>query len=514
MNSKQEHICVSFCERNVDALAKAIKKSAEVGLVEIRLDCLNHETLKSGFEHIRKLLLNSPVPVIVTFRPAEQGGGSSADFETRGAFWTQQGFGTASHLFDLEIELAEHFGCTLLAASSQIDWSRVICSYHDFNGVPGDLKQVYERLAATPARILKLAVAVQDATDCVDLFQLLDRARGESREMIAIGMGTAGLATRILGPSRGAFLTYAALDEKSATAPGQVTVEELKTLYRINQIDQQTRIMGVVGAPVAHSLSPHVHNAAFGFASINAVYIPFEVSNLPSFLKRMIHPRTRELDWNVRGLSITAPHKTTVMDYLDWVDPVGTAIGAVNTIIVENEKLCGYNTDTDALIQTLVGKLGPLNQARVAVIGSGGVASAALYGLRLQGAGTTVFARDVNKSKGLAERFGANSKGLIEASFEGFDAVINATPLGTVGKFETVTPATANQLRGARLAYDLVYNPIETRFLREARAAGCQTIGGLSMFVSQAAKQFRLWTDVNAPEDVMYSAARKALKRT
>jgi 3-dehydroquinate dehydratase / shikimate dehydrogenase len=513
MDSKHEHICVSLCERNIDALAKAIKRSAEAGLVEIRLDCLDHETLKSGFEHIRKLLLNSPVPAIVTFRPAEQGSGSNAGLETRSAFWTEQGFGLASQLCDLEIELAEHLARTTRAASTQIDWNRVICSYHHFSGVPSDLKQTYERLAATPARILKVAVAVRDVTDCVDLFQLLDRARAEGREMIAIGMGAAGLATRILGPSRGAFLTYAAPDEKSATAPGQVTVGDLKTLYRIDQIDQQTQIMGLVGLPVAHSLSPHAHNAAFGFASIKAVYIPFEVSDLASFVKRMIHPRTREVDWNMRGLSITAPHKTTVMDYLDWVDPVGTEIGAVNTIIVEDEKLCGYNTDADALIQTLAGKLGSLNQARVAVIGAGGVASAALYGLRQQGSSTTVFARDLNKAKRLAEAFGANSKSLIEASFEGFDAVINATPLGTVGEFEAVTPATANQLRGARLAYDLVYNPIETRFLREARTAGCRTIGGLSMFVSQAEKQFSLWTGAKAPEDVMYLAAEKALKR-
>jgi 3-dehydroquinate dehydratase / shikimate dehydrogenase len=513
MDSKQEHICVSLCERNVGALAKSIKKSAEAGLVEIRLDCLDRKTLKSEFEQIRKLLLNSPVPAIITFRRAGQGGGSSADLETRGAFWTEQGFGLASHLCDLEIELAEHFANTIRTTPTQIDWKRVICSYHDFNGLPSDLKQTYERLAATPARILKLAVAVRDATDCVDLFQLLDRARAEGREMIAIGMGAAGLATRILGPSRGAFLTYAALDEKSATAPGQVTVDDLKTLYRIHDIDRQTQIMGLVGLPVAHSLSPQVHNAAFEFASINAVYIPFEVSDLASFVKRMIHPRTREVAWHVRGLSITAPHKTTVMDYLDWVDPVGREIGAVNTVIVEDEKLCGYNTDADALIQTLAGKLGSLKQARVAVLGAGGVASAALYGLRQQGARTTVFARDVDKAKGPAEAFGADSKNLNEASFEGFDAVINATPLGTVGKLEAGTPATANQLRGARLAYDLVYNPIETQFLREARAAGCQTIGGLSMFVSQAAEQFRLWTGVNAPEDVMYLAAEKALKR-
>lgn len=513
MDSKQNPICVSLCERNIDALEKAIKKSADIGLVEIRLDCLDHEALNSRFDQIRSLLLNSSVHSIITFRPSEQGGASSADFETRTEFWTEQGFGLASHLCDLEIDLAEHLARTTRAIPTQIDWNRVICSYHEFSGLPADLKQTYKRLAATPARILKLAVAVRDATDCVELFQLLDRARAEGREMIAIGMGAAGLATRILGPSRGAFLTYAALNQKGATAPGQITANDLKTLYRIDQIDRHTQIMGLIGLPIVHSLSPIVHNVAFEFASINAVYVPFEVHDPASFFKRMIHPRAREIEWNVRGLSVTAPHKTGVMDHLDWIDPVAKEIGAVNTVVVEDDRLCGYNTDADALIRALIGQLGSLKQTRVAVIGAGGVAKAALYGLRQQGASSTVFARDINKAKVMAERFGGNCKSLTGATFEGFDAVINTTPLGTLGKFEADTPATANQFLGARLAYDLVYNPIETRFLREARAAGCETIGGLSMFVSQAAEQFRLWTGANAPEDVMYLAAEKALNK-
>jgi shikimate dehydrogenase len=210
-------------------------------------------------------------------------------------------------------------------------------------------------------------------------------------------------------------------------------------------------------------------------------------------------------------LSVTAPHKTSVMGCLDWIEPAAKEIGAVNTVVVLDDELHGFNTDADALVSTLIPKIGELREARCAVIGAGGAASGAVWSLRGKGAEVTVFARDVWKAQLLAERFGAMSKPLDEALFERFDVVINATPLGTSGTHETETPATAAQLRGARLAYDLVYNPAETRFLREAREAGCELIGGLEMLVTQACEQFRLWTGGEAPTEVMRTAAVKAL---
>lgn len=140
-------------------------------------------------------------------------------------------------------------------------------------------------------------------------FASLERAKREGREIIAIGMGTAGVATRILGPSRGAFLTYCSLTKKQPTAVGQLSVEELTRVYRVEKISRKTAITGLVGSPVGHSISPQIHNAAFASLGMDGVYIPFEVSDLKTFFKRMVHPRTREIDWPMRGLSITAPHK-------------------------------------------------------------------------------------------------------------------------------------------------------------------------------------------------------------
>ena len=503
-------IGVPVCERSVDAVAEACAKAAEVGdLIELRVDCLDPGEFENGLPEIKKILNASARPTILTFRPAEQGGQRSLDHASRSAFWCMREYPSAADFIDVELDLAQRFRSS--NTPLPLDWSHIICSHHDFAGVPADLDQVYQRMASFPARILKIAVRADDVTDCLPVFRLLDRARREDREMIAIAMGAAGTATRILGPSRGAFLTYGALKSDRATAPGQITARELRDLYRIDSVDRQTQITGLMGLPVSHSISPHIHNAAFQAAGVNAVYIPFEVRDVGSFLKRMINPRTREIAWNLRGLSVTAPHKRAVMDHLDWIEPAAQEIGAVNTIVVAQGALHGYNTDAVALIRPLLERTGELQALQCAVIGAGGAASAALWCIRQQGSSATVFGRNIDKASALAQRFGFGSKKLDGASFVGFDVVINATPLGTAGQLQDKTAATNDQLRGARLAYDLVYNPIETRFSREARQAGCETLGGLSMLLAQAAEQFKLWMAADAPDGVMSAAAARAL---
>jgi len=324
-------------------------------------------------------------------------------------------------------------------------------------------------------------------------------------------MGPAGIMTRILGPSRGSFLTYGSLDDESATAPGQLTARELREVYRIDRIDRQTEVFGIIGNPVGHSLSPHIHNAAFAAAGMNAVYVPFAVRDAVSFMRRLAHPRSRDLDWILRGLSVTTPHKSVVMDQLDWIDPAAKEIGAVNTIVVRDNLLHGYNTDAPGFIAPLRNAFGSLQGARCAIIGAGGGARAALWALRNDGAQVTLFIRDLERGSPVAHEFGVDCRELTGARFDQFEIVINATLLGTRGEYAEQTPATAEQLSGVRLAYDLVYNPIETRFLREARAAGCKTLSGLEMLVAQGVEQFKLWTGLDPNAEIMRAAARAAL---
>ena len=477
-------VCVSVCERNLEALWSTCERATEwADFIELRLDCLD-ETLEKLSEFDR--------PVILTFRPSEQGGHRDLTLEERQCFWNS----TAPHgetiWWDVEGDLVHDLNP---------DWSRVIVSHHDFNGVPKDLEQIYERLASSPAAVIKISVQANDILDCLPIFQLLDRARSEGREVIAIAMANAGIATRVLGPSRGSFLTYGALDDQNATAPGQINVRQLRSLYHVDTIDHETMICGLVGLPVMHSVSPLIHNTAFVEEGINGVYLPFEVHDASQFFKHMVHPRTRELSWNLRGLSITAPHKQTVMECLDWIEPDAKEIGAVNTVVVENDRLLGYNTDAAGFIDPLLKRFKTLHGARVAIIGAGGAARAAIWALKKQQAAVTLFARNPAKAQPLAELFGISCTSLSDASFAHYDLVINATPLGS-GAHIDQSPATREQLTGARCVYDLIYNPRDTRLLREANKAGCETLDGLEMLVAQAGLQFELWTGKSFSERI------------
>jgi len=484
-------ICVSVCENSVEALESAAVRASECAdVVELRLDCL------TDLEGLERILSRISRPVILTFRPREQGGRRELDQQTRESFWKTA---PRTEWWDIEWDL-----------TVETDWSRIIVSHHDFSGVPHDLSQIYQRLASTPARVVKIAVQTNDIVDCIPVFKLLDRARSEDRDVIAIAMGNAGLATRILGPSRGAFLTYAALEEEWATAPGQITAEKLRSVYHVDQIDCETMICGLVGLPVMHSVSPHMHNSALRTAGINGVYLPLEVRDLKTFFERLVHPRTRELDWNLRGLSVTAPHKSAVLDFLDWIEPNAKEIGAVNTIVVDDDKLRGFNTDAAGFMEPLLKVFDSLDGLRVAVLGAGGAARAAVWALLKQQASVTLFARDVVKARQLEQVFDVSYESLSSASFATYDLVINATPLGS-GELLDQVPATAEQLDGVNCVYDLVYNPIKTRFLQEASKLGCRTVPGLEMLVAQAKNQFVLWTGQTPSSNAMYEAAFAAL---
>lgn len=473
MNQKHSaRICVPVCEKDLDALKQTCERAVEwADLIELRLDCLN-ETPEQFPDLIQQ-------PVILTLRPSGQGGHRELTREERQRFWSSIALQAESVWWDIEGDLVHDL---------EPDWSRIIVSHHDFSGVPNDLEQIYERLARSPAAVLKIAVQANDILDCLPVFHLLDRASNEGREIIAIAMGNAGIATRILGPSRGSFLTYGALDDENATAPGQVNARKLRSLYHIDKIDEETMICGLVGLPVMHSVSPHIHNAAFVSEGVNGVYLPLEVQDAQQFFKRMVHPRTRELNWNLRGLSVTAPHKQAVMECLDWIDPDAKEIGAVNTVVVENDQLLGYNTDAAGFIDPLLSRFETLRDARVAIIGAGGAARAAIWALKHQSANVTLFARNTAEAQPLAGSFEISCLELSGASFNGYDLVVNATPH---------SPVTSKQMTGARCVYDLVYNPTETQFLREAHEAGCETLGGLEMLIAQAGRQFELWTGKN-----------------
>jgi 3-dehydroquinate dehydratase / shikimate dehydrogenase len=515
MQSYKARICVPVCVRRAGDLANEVKRAAEIGdVVEIRFDCFTEDEIGDAIKEYARLRQTFAETFIITFRPLEEGGHRAISIDERIAFWERDEklWNHERPTFDLpdiEFQLLSNAGLR-----NQLASDRIVCSHHDFASGPKELDQLYKRMTQFPVVTLKIAVQADDATDCIPVFNLIERARREGRELIAIAMGQAGVMTRILGPSRGSFLTYGSLDEDSTTAPGQVTARDLREVYRIDSIDRETQIMGVIGRPVAHSISPYIHNAALAQTNLNAVFIPFEVHDLDSFIRRMVRKSSREIEWNLRGIAVTAPHKSSVVKHLEWIEPAAKEIGAVNTIVVQDGGLHGYNTDAAGFIGPLNSRVGSLDGVRCAVIGAGGAARAVVWALRQERTSVTLFCRDPEKAKAIRDQFQVSCRPLADAAFFEFDIVVNATPLGTRGELETETPVTAEQLRGVRLAYDLVYNPLETQFMREARQAGCETVGGLEMLIAQAVEQFRLWTGKEPDVESMRDGANRALNNS
>jgi 3-dehydroquinate dehydratase/shikimate dehydrogenase len=440
--------------------------------------------------------------LLFTFRPQEQGGQRALSLDERRAFWQSLPAAVTAviSLADFELDLVESFA----HESPPLPWEKVICSWHNFDETPADLLARYQRTASTPAAIVKIATKANRMGDCLRIFDLLDHAQN-AKPVIALGMGLPGLATRVLALSRGALLTFGALRRGAESASGQPTATELRELYRARLLTRASEIYGVIGNPIGHSRSPLLHNAALKASGRDGVYLPFEVDDAREFLRDFVRPATKKLDWNLRGLSVTIPHKLAVMSQLDALDATAQAVGAVNTIVVEGARLIGYNTDVAGAMQPLAEQF-ELQGARVAVLGAGGAARAVCYGLRQHRAEVTIYARDLGKAQSLAQEFNARSDSL--ARFAGqCDVVINCTPIGMKGFGENQSPVKPESLQGVKLVYDLVYNPQATQLLDDARQAGCRTLGGLTMLVAQAAEQFRLWTGEAPPRGLMWRAA-------
>lgn len=494
-------ICIPITETKVELFLTAINEAELVAdAIELRLDYLPHEALSQVIIELHSRLKHISKPVIFTFRPREQGGMRDLNLQDRQNFWRSlpKEVIDVMAFADFELELAES-----LLEVSPIPWSKVICSWHNLEETPANLFEIYERIARTPAAVVKIATQVNRIGDCLRLFDLIDR-KSAAKPIVVLGMGMPGVMTRVFALSRGAMLTFGALKRGAESASGQPTVDELKELYRVKQLSRESEIFGVIGKPIGHSRSPLMHNCALKALHRDGVYLPFEVDDVSEFIRDFVRPTTRKIDWRLRGLSVTIPHKLAIIPHLDFIDMTAQRIGAVNTVLVEGDQLHGYNTDAVGAMRPLDALI-DVKSARIAVIGAGGAARAICYGLSERGADVTIYARDLRKAQLLADEFKART-GLIEGFDGQADVVVNCTPIGMHGHSEDHSPIEAEHLRGVRLVYDLVYNPEETALLREARAEGCRTLGGLAMLVGQAAEQFRLWTGVEAPVDVMWRA--------
>jgi 3-dehydroquinate dehydratase/shikimate dehydrogenase len=316
-------------------------------------------------------------------------------------------------------------------------------------------------------------------------------------------MGEQGIISRVLGVRAGSVFTFAALSPDEKTAPGQVTAQELRNVYRIEQVDAATRVYGVAGDPVVHSLSPAIMNAAFRRENVNAVYLTLHAKTLKDLLTCV-----REIP--LHGISVTMPYKEAILKHLDNTDSHTTKIGACNTVVrAQDGKLYGFNTDAAGVVRPLERRLPTLEGAKILVLGAGGAARAAVFGLKERGGEVYILNRTAAPAKKLARQARARTAKRADLKKLSFDAIINATPVGLANTRET--PLQENEIN-ARYVFDMIYDPAETRLLKLARERGAQLIPGIEMFVQQAARQFEIWTGKPAPGDEMLRTVLLALQ--
>ena len=483
-------ICVSVCAETANEFIDKMKRAAEItDVIELRFDCLNSDEISKTFGMIKAIRKRFDGKLLATYRPQEQGGKRDLTPKQREEFWLD------SHVFEFVnwADIEEDLPVSKITKMFGSVFNKVIKSYHNFTADTDDLSAVFDRLS-NQSEIIKIAIQTNKISDSTRVWSLLKKVENTSKSVIPIAMGEAGKWTRILGLAHGAPLTYASLKDGNETAPGQISTKDLIDVYRVKELDKQTEVYGVIGNPVSHSLSPYIHNEAFKNTKVNATYIPLEVNDLEEFLKVMVQPETRKVELNIRGFSVTIPHKETIVPHLDFIDPVARVIGAVNTVKIADGKLHGYNTDAAGFISPLRKIFPDLRDANVAIIGGGGVARAAIHSLQMESADITVYLRNPSKYKKLAGQFNVTLKPQNDFEANSHDIVINCTPLGLKGELENESPLYAEQLKNIQLAYDLVYNPMSTRFLREAEMAGAKTLSGLEMFLSQAIEQQKIWT--------------------
>jgi 3-dehydroquinate dehydratase/shikimate dehydrogenase len=502
-------LCVAIFVNN-DAQAKrdiAVAAEAGADLVELRLDTFHAE----AWDLLRRLTL----PVICTCRTESEGGQSTASDEDRIALLAQ--VAPRSAYIDLELDTAKKHPL------SPNTFPHLIFSSHDFQGRPEKLNNILVKLNESAADIAKIVWTARTIRDNLEAFEILQH---QQKPTIAVCMGEAGLISRVLAKKFNAFLTFASLDASSGTAPGQISVTDMKRLYRWDAIQSDTKVYGVVGHPIGHSMSPAIHNAAFDCVGHNGVYLPLLVNPGYESFKAFMESFVPFKGLDLSGLSVTIPHKENALRYLkekgEEVEPLAEQIGAVNTIVIDNGKMRGFNTDYAAILDCITNRLKitreDLANYRIAVIGAGGTGRTAVAALAAYGATVVIYNRTREKADALAAEFNGRTGKVVSASIEKLcdsccQIYINTTSIGMHPHVDQspMEDAAAN-LGPDVLVFDAVYNPMRTKLIEQAEAAGAKTIGGIEMFVRQAGGQFSAWTQKDAPLDLMREVVERKLR--
>jgi 3-dehydroquinate dehydratase / shikimate dehydrogenase len=465
--------------------------------LELRLDYLSQPL--AALPKLKNFLeLHPEATFIATCRRAVNGGKFKGSVANQIAI-LRKAADSGFQLVDLELQSVEALKATELHDLS--DRVGLIISHHNFKATK-NIDRQFADMNKYPADFYKLVSTATSLHDNVVMMRLLEE-NSAKHEMVGLCMGEQGIISRVLGVRAGSVFTFGSAAKGEETAPGQVLAGELRDVYRIEMVDQATQVYGVVGDPISHSLSPVMMNAAFRRETVNAVYLALHAKSLKDLLACVN-------DIPIRGLSITMPYKQEILSELENTDPLTRQIGACNTVVrAADGKLYGFNTDVAGIIVPLEQRMS-LAGVRVLIVGAGGVARAAAFGLKSKGAEVFLTNRTAEKGQTLARQAKVKYMKRPEVAKQQFDVMINATPVGMGNTKQS--PLEEKELN-TKYVFDLVYSPAETRLVKMARAKNIQVIPGLEMFVQQGARQFEIWTGKPSPVAEMAYVVTKALER-
>jgi 3-dehydroquinate dehydratase/shikimate dehydrogenase len=490
-------ICLAISADSPDQMLEIAESMARDNpFMEFRLDYLRQPL--AAMVKIRRFLdTHQYVTAIGTCRRTASGG------KFKGSLASQLSILNKAHaagcqIVDIEIESA------LKAKPDVLERLRksvaLLVSFHDFRATR-NLEATLDKMLKVPADFYKIVTTATTLSDNVTMMKFL-QAQSDKHALIGLCMGEQGIISRVLSVRAGSAFTFAAVSSESKTAPGQVSARDLRGIYRLEQVDAATRIYGVAGDPIEHSLSPIIMNTALRRENVNGVYVALHAKTL----KDLLHC-VREIP--LHGISVTMPYKQAILEHLDNTDGHTAKIGACNTVVRgQDGKLFGFNTDVVGIIRPLDQRI-TIENSKVLVIGAGGAARAAVVGLKERGAEVWILNRSAAKAQKLARQAKAKLIKRADVRKTQFDVIINATPVGMGNTRDC--PLKEDEVQ-AKVVFDMVYDPVETRLLQIARAKGIAVVAGIEMFVHQAARQFEIWTGKPAPAAEMLRVVTLALQ--
>ncbi len=509
MTRMTQLICSIMIEDEA-AMLKQVHRAWAIGAdaIELRLD-----KYQGSIAPIHQLLKDQKEKTwIVTCRSVYEGGHSAALPSERLEQLTSAAQATGAYI-DFELNDWNNLPASL---TGQLRNDRIILSSHHFDDCPDDVANFPTHLPTThKTAIAKIAYTSKHINVS---FAALDLMHRDGHKVIAIAMKECGLWTRVLARKLGAFGTYCSLDSSDETAPGQISVDKMISHYRWNSIDSSTKVFGVLGHPVAHSMSPLLFNTWFADAGINAVYLPLHVNNTPNALPTFLNECAKRPWLGISGFSVTVPHKQAALDCVGQkADRLAQSIGAVNTLVFgDQQNALGYNTDCHAAIDAIVAALKcqhkDLANLTVDVLGAGGSARAIVAGLTSHACDITIYSRRDEPAKHLAEQFQVTSQPWSQRGQRKSNLLINCTPVG-MWPMTNDSPMSPAALKSYDLVFDLIYRPMPTKLLLDAQAQGKSTLNGLDMFIRRAAAQFQLWTRQTADTTKAYQLIENELTK-